>query len=517
MILRQFKHVFDSLRPPPSIGSVARRPLILATLPALLAAGCTLGPQPDRPGLAIDLDAPYAGASDTGESLEAVAGWWRRFGDEATSDLVARVVAGNYDLKAAAARVRQAAAASDVTRDGRFPAIGANFAASGRNIPDSQTALIPVPVGPGGTPLSTGGGSTGDDFVDSYDLSIDVSWQLDLFGRLRRLEQAADFEAVATEADRLALLHTLVAQTITGRVAVATLGERLALAEANLDSLRQTLETVEQRYQAGVGDAVELRLARENVATAQAQIPPLQSQLDQQRFALAVLTGERPGAVGELPDTLPPLPELPPPPLGLPASLLDRRPDLLSSEFRARAATARVGAAIADLFPDLRLTGSYGFTGDQLGSLIGGSNEVYSIIGSVAQPIYEGGRRRSEVRRSRAAADEQAANYAADVLNAFQEVDAALVRERAGRAEVEASATALTEAQAAEELARSSYSRGVGNLLQVFEAERRRRAAEERLALARQGVWTARIDLHLALGGDWDLPEQQATTQPDQR
>ena len=464
----------------------------------------------------FDLSAPYA-ASDVATTQPAQADWWRRFGDAATADLVTRAMAGNFDLKAAAARVRQAEAARRQSRSARYPQLSAGFTASGRKTPERDAADFFPAGAAGGATGGTGGTAvsfdTGEDFVETYDLNLNASWQLDFFGRLRRLEEAAALDTVATRADRIALAHTLTAQVIRARVAVATLELRLRLARENVTSLRDTLEVVDSRYGAGIGDPVELRLARENVASAEAAVPPLEGELATQRFALAVLLGQRPGDLGELPETLDPLPPLDPPPVGIPASLLDRRPDLLANEFRVRAQQARIGASVAELFPDLSLTGSFGVTSDELGNLIDADSIVYSIIGSAVQPIFQGGRIRADIARNRAAAEEQAATYAGNVLTAMREVSDALVRESTRRSEAEASARALAEATSAEELARERFGQGIGNLLNVFEGERRRRAAEERLALARQGVWNARVDLHLALGGDWFDPSP-ATTRP---
>ncbi|MEM1012364.1 MAG: efflux transporter outer membrane subunit [Planctomycetota bacterium] len=484
--------------------------LLVATVAACtVTAGCRLGPDPVRPELKFDLTTTFAGSTLSevdGETAAVDPRWWRRFGDNEIDRLVDRSIGGNFDLRAALARARQARAAREVARGDRLPSAGLNASATGQRIGDA--GFFPGVGGAGGgAPVPGGGGGGGDDFIEFYDLSLDVSWQTDLFGRLARLEQAAAFDESAARLDALALAHTLVARTIQGRVAVATLQTRVRLAEENVESLKQTLEVVDGRYSAGVGDPVELRLARENVASAEATVHPLQAELAAERYALDVLTGIPPQRIDGNVAELTALPSLPPPPVGLPAALLDRRPDLLASDFRARAAKARVGASIAAMFPDLTLSASAGSTSDMLDDLLDDGNFVYSIVGRLAQPIFQGGSLRAGVRQSRAGVDEAVASYAGLVLVAMREVSEALVRERGARNEAEALTRALAEAEAAESLARERYGRGVGDLLLIFEAERRRRAAEERLALARQLVWNARINLHLALGGDWDLPE----------
>ncbi|MEL7238454.1 MAG: efflux transporter outer membrane subunit, partial [Planctomycetota bacterium] len=336
---------------------------------------------------------------------------------------------------------------------------------------------------------------------------LSASWQLDLFGRLRRAEQAERFELAATIADRRATQHTVVAEVIRGRVAVATLQRRLAFAEDNVRSLDDTLRTVSDRYEAGVGNAVDLRLARENVRTASAQVPPLRRQLVVQQNALAVLTGRRSAAVEGLPDTLAELPELAPPPLALPAALLDQRPDVVASEFRARAQQSRIGVAIADLYPQFSVNAGIGFTADELDDIFDPESEVWNVLVQAAQPIFEGGRRRAAVEQAKATAEANAAQYYGLVLNALREVNDALVNESTARQELGFRVEALSEARAAEELAGRQYRQGLASLLTVFEAERRRRLAEEALVLAREQVWLGRVNLHLALGGDWGLDD----------
>ena len=468
-------------------------------------AGCAVGPDPDRPEVGVDLDSPYAHASTTQPATQPaeveIAGWWRRFGDETTNDLVAQAVTGNPDLAAAAARVVEARALLTQAFASRLPTV---------NLEPSYSLREQALTLPGGF---AGEGSESDENVrvrfqtTSYDINLAAAWQVDLWGQLKRAQQAARYDFLATTAEQRALLHTVVAETIRARVAVATLQSRLELAQDNLESLRETLEVTDSRYRAGVGDAVSLRLARENVASSEAQIPPVERDLALALHALAVLLGNRPGTLELTEQTLPPVPDLAAPPVGLPVALLDQRPDVLASDFRSRAAQARIGVAVADLLPNLRLTGGVGLSSTEAADLFDGDSVVWNVLVSAVQPLFDGGSRRAGVTAARARAEAATADYLGTILTAIQDVEDALVRERAARAEAEASERALTEATAAETLARDRYRQGIGGVLDLFEAERRRRSAEERLTLSRQQVWNARIDLHLALGGDWDLHE----------
>jgi outer membrane protein TolC len=247
---------------------------------------------------------------------------------------------------------------------------------------------------------------------------------------------------------------------------------------------------------------VELHLARENLAASKASEAVIAGQLDQARLALDVLVGRRPGSAEMLPETLPMLPSLDPVPLGLPVALLDRRPDLRQAEMQLAAATYGVGAALASLYPDLSISGSVGENGDRINDL-DLDNFIYNIIGNLTGPLFTGGQRRADVAAARARAEAAAAGYAGAVLNALREVEDALVMGRATRENHQLTAERVAEARAADRIAKERYQRGVERLLTVLETERRLRLAEQANITSTADVWNARIDLFLALGGDW--------------
>jgi outer membrane protein TolC len=229
------------------------------------------------------------------------------------------------------------------------------------------------------------------------------------------------------------------------------------------------------------------------------------------------LVGRRPGSGEDLPDTLPRLPSLEPVPLGLPAQLLDRRPDLRQAEMQLASATYGIGAAVANLYPDLSLTGSAGASGDTLNGLTITDGLVYNAVANLIGPLFTGGQRRADVDAARARAEQATAMYAGAVLNALREVEDALVIGEASKLNWEYSDTRASEARAADRLAKQRYQRGVATLLTVLETERRLRLAEQAIITATADVWNARIDLFLALGGDWgtDLPATEAPSSDD--
>jgi len=307
------------------------------------------------------------------------------------------------------------------------------------------------------------------------------------------------------------VVHSVVAGVVRARVLVATAAWALDITRQITSSWESTTQTVERRYRAGIAGAVELHLARENLASARASEAVIEGQLEQARMALDVLVGRRPGSAEMLPSTMPQLPSLDPVPMGLPAALLDRRPDLRRAELQLAAATYGVGAAVANLYPDLSLTGSVGSSADKLNDLTISDGLVYNAIANLVGPLFTGGQRRADVDAAKARADQATAMYAGAVLNALREVEDALVMGEYTVESFNLTTNRVAEARAANRLAKQRYQRGVETLLTVLETERRLRLAEQAIITNTANVWNARIDLFLALGGDWgtDLPEPE--------
>ena len=461
--------------------------MLIVLLSLAILSGCTLGPEPARPVTAADISDAYVYAEEQ-ETADAppVTAWWRTFGDPTTVELVELALQSNTDLQAAAARVLEAEAALHRARGARLPQVG--FSASAT---DQRFSFV----------LPEVGRRTIDSTTYSY--NFNVSWQTDLLGRLKRTQQANWASLMAEEAAQEALTHTIVSLVVRSRVLVATAAYALEINQQITESWESTTNTVERRYRAGLAGAVELHLARENLAAVRASEAVIAGQLDQARLALDVLVGRRPGSSDPLPDTLPELPSLEPVPLGLPASLLDRRPDLRQAEMQLAAATYGVGAAIANLYPDLSLTGSIGASADKINDLTLDDGLVYNAVANLVGPIFSGGQRRADVDAAKARVEQATALYAGAVLSALREVEDALVLGESTTLNWEFSDQRVSEARAADRLAKQRYQRGVETLLTVLETERRLRLAEQAIINATADVWNARIDLFLALGGDW--------------
>lgn len=452
-------------------------------------AGCTVGPEAKRPESIAGGAGSFVGPQ--ARTTPEVARWWTTFDDGTTNALVERALAHNNDLRAAGASVIEAQALLAVAQGRRLPQVSANFSRS-----RTQNSFS-LPAGRVQTLDST------------YDLGGVVTWQADLFGRLRRLQQGALADLNATAANRQAVEHTVIAQTVRARAQVATLTRLLSIARDNTASFVEVEQLIEHRYDRGVATAVELRLARENLMANKAREPQLEYQLRAAQLALDVLVGRQPGTGEDPGDTLDPLPPLAQPAVGLPAALLDRRPDLRAAEFRHFAEIAGEGAAVADLLPDISISASGGWRSDRPRDLVDGDTLVWSLLSELAWKVWAGGSLRAQVDASRARVERTAAEYAQQVLIAMQEVEEALVREETARRAHDLRVQQVVEARQAERLARQRYERGVENLLTVLETEQRRREAENAQVLEQQTLWNARVDLHLALGGDW-TPDEPA-------
>ncbi len=460
---------------------------------ALTVAGCTLGPDPERPQTAADAASTFVNSQETQTPEEGVTPWWTRFGDPTTTSLVEMALENNTDLHVAAARLLEAEAAWGQSRSTLWPQIDYNLSGS-----RTKTSFVLPEMGRR-TIYST-----------TYKGGLGVAYQVDLFGKLKRTRQAAWSNLLAEHAAKETVEHSVIAGVVRTRVQVATAERAQKIAEEIRTSWERTLATIERRYRSGLVGAVDLHLARENLAAVRATEVQLEAAQKLARHALDVLVGQRPGTGAALPDTLPELPDLGPVPAGLPATLLDRRPDLIRAEMQLSAATYGVGAALANLYPSLTLTGSAGTTSDSLSDLVDIDSVVYNAVAGLVGPIFSGGARRAEVEAARARADAAGAAYAGVVLNALREVEDALVSDQANQARLIHARRRLAEAQAADDIARGRYSRGVEPFLKVLETERRLRSAEEGLITTRADTWNTRIDLFLALGGDW-TPEEPSS------
>lgn len=465
----------------------------------VIGAGCTVGPKYSRPQTAAQTTESYQRAGTHKQDVNDfndIDRWWEHFGDPPTVLLVREALANNYDLKAAAARVLQAHAALTEAHGRQLPDVSYDI---GRSRNKMSFNLGGGPFGGGRfTVLST-----------TWSQNISVAYMLDLFGKLRHAERAAWAQLLAAGATEQALTNSLIAGVVGARINIATIQRQLAIAKANAENQRMTLEIVERRYQQGLVGPVDIRLARENLAASQAVEPVIELSLIKTRHAMDVLLARPPGSGEDLPETLDELPDLGPLPISVPASLLDRRPDVTAAELALRSANEMVGVSIAQMYPDLTLSASYGASADTWEDIWKRYSETYSLVTGLTQPIFRGGQIRAQIDAAKARYEELAADYAGTVLTAMREVEDALAGEQMLQRQLEHAERRLGEAKAAEELSRQRYQQGIDGILTVLESERRRSMAEEDLTVLKGQVWTTRVNLYLALGGDWNKQEEE--------
>jgi len=467
-------------------------------LSCAMYAGCMVGPDYSRPETPAETSGAYFHAGANKQDVNDYADtdrWWEGFGDPTTAELVRQALENNYDLRAAAARVLQAQAALAEMRGRQWPDVSFNLSR------DRSKRSMNLGDGPFGGRFSVMSTTWAQDFS--------VNYVLDLFGKLKHSERAAWADMLASGANEQALTNSIIAGVINARINIATIQRRLSIARANTESRKRTLRTVEMRYEQGLVSPVDIRLARENLAASKAAEPAVELSLITARHALDVLLARPPGSSEDLPETLEELPDLEPVPIGVPARLLDRRPDVKVAELALRSANERIGVSIAQLYPDLTLTGNYGANGDEWRDIWESYSETYGLLMRLAQPIFKGGQIRAQIDAAKARYAELAANYAGTVLVAMREVEDALVSEQMLQSQLQYTEDRFREAKAAEELSRQRYQQGLTGFLVVLETERRRRIAEEQLTILKGRIWTTRVNLYLALGGDWNDQEEE--------
>lgn len=469
-----------------------RRSRIGCGLAAVLLAGCAavgpdfVAPQPVLP-------AAYREAHGPAPTPQQLAAWWQRFRDPQLDRLVAEALAANHDLAAAEARVREARALREATAGRELPAL--NASASVLRSRESAETL-------NGQNLQRAGEHLTNNLLRA---GVDAGWEIDLFGGVRRAVEAADADAVAAEAQRLAVQVTVAADTAGAWLDLRGLARELAAVQRNLDAQRASWQVVRDRQSAGMAADLDLARAEAQVASTAAALPPLRAAMRQNAYRLEILTGHVPGSDTDRLLAAAPLAasDWPDPPAGVPAELLRRRPDLLRAEAELAAASARVGVAEADLYPKLTLTGTLGLAATQAGNFGNAGARTWSFGPGLSLPIFEGGRLRSVVTARAAALDGARARYEQTVLAAVGEVESAaatLTETRARRAALVQSLAALRRALGH---ADDRYRAGVSSFLDVLDAQRAQFATEIEVARADRELAAAQVRLHKALGQGW--------------
>lgn len=482
-------------RPTPYLCIPAPRAASTAAIIALAAGGCTVGPDYEPPSISVpDRWNAVGGAPDsaesstpTGDPAHSLAAWWTTLHDPTLDALVRRAVAANLDLRIAQARVREARARRGLVAAERLPS--ADASAGYARLRESEN-------GPNGFSGET----------DLFQAGFDASWEIDVFGGVRRGIEAADADLAASVEARRDVLVTLLAEVAQNYVELRGRQRLLDIARDNLDAQRNTLRIIRSRQEAGLGSDLDAAQAEAQVRATESQIPSLRSGEMQAVHRLSVLLGLEPSALAEELSSVAEVPSPPPEvPVGLPSDLLRRRPDIRRAERELTAATARVGVATADLFPRFSLTGSFGFIGTDAGDLAEHDSLAWSIGPSVRWNILDFGRTRSNIAVQGAREEAALARYEQAVLESLREVEDALVafvNEQARRATLQEAVAANRRAVG---LAVDLYQQGLSDFLSVLQSQRDLYASEAALAESDQAVTTALISLYKALGGGWEI------------
>ena len=461
----------------------------------LLLSGCAVGPKYTRPSVSVSKNWTVEGPGTS--SADPVEQWWTSFKDAEFDRLVEGAVRANLDFEIAAARVAEARAQAGVAKSGLFPSVSATAAAS-RN----RQGVIAV------SPASRSAAVVPIEF-NNYQGGFDASWELDVFGRLRRDLQAANADArAATEAQR-AILITVLADVGRSYVELRGLQLRFDIAEENIKIQQDTLQLTEARTKAGLATELDVVRAKAQLETTQSVVPTLESGIETSIHRLSVLLGEEPGTLRT--ELLPqaPVPVLPPEvPVGLPSELLERRPDIRQSEAEIIAATARVGEAKADFFPRFVLLGTAGRQASQLHDLTLGMGNYFRAGPSISLPIFTGGRLRSELHVQDARLQQAVIAYRASLLLALEETEDAPVNYSQEQTRRDRLETAVKSNEEAVQLSSETYRAGLTDFLSVLDAQRELYANEDLLAQSRTAQAVNLIALYKALGGGWQSLSQ---------
>jgi NodT family efflux transporter outer membrane factor (OMF) lipoprotein len=489
---------------------------LYAPLLTIALSGCTVGPDYQPPAAKVpaewtELAAPEAdGSGAVGEgaaerlAVTAAPGsdlteWWRSFCDPQLESLIERAIAGNLELRIAEARIREARAQRAIVAGGIYPTINAGASYS-RQHPSQKGEF---------SDLNTGitKALVGDKVLDEYELyqvGFDASWEIDLFGGVRRRIEAADAQTEAVMEERRDVLIMLVAEVARNYIELRAAQRRLEIAQTDLSAQRATLELVSQKRSAGLVTDLDVTRAAAQVSLSESRIPTATQQI---RFSIHALSALLPQDLDTLvPDLIAarPMPSVPREvQVGIPAELLRRRPDIRRAERTLAAATAQIGAATADLYPRFSLDGTFSLEAIKFSWLGNWDSRTFGLGPSVLWPVFDAGRIRANIEVQNSRQEQALLDYERTVVRAIREVEDALLVFNSEQIRSSALADSAESSGESVELAQLAYDQGATDLLAVLDARRELYAAQDTLAASEQTVLTSVVALYKALGGGW--------------
>lgn len=454
-----------------------------ALFAALALAGCvSVGPNYKTPSTPPANVQNVDAAHESNAQFQAT--WWKQFNDPVLDTLIQRAAKGSLDLRIARARLAESRALLGTAKSDQIPTIGTTI--------DFQRSREQQP-----------GFTTQRVTTDTYQAGFDASWELDLFGGIRRSVEAARADLGASEASMHDAQVSLFAEVARNYFELRGTQQRLAIAQRNIANQADSLKLIRARAQIGTASEQDVASASAQLSAAKAQLPVLDAQIRSYEYRLAVLVGERPGAldVDVSPTTFKPIATVLP--IGENGDVLARRPDVRIAEREYAAATARIGVAKADFFPHITLGGFVGFLAGRSNDFGGPASRAWSYMPSITWNGLNVERVRSNLHASEARADAAEANYQRTVLQAVEDVDNAVVNYNAEHARVEQLMAQAEQSRHAAELARVRYQEGATGYLELLDAERVQLSAEDALAQSESAIDTRAVALYKALGGGW--------------
>lgn len=462
----------------------------LAALSALLA-GCTVGPNYHRPQVAVPANfrAPEPLPAPQAASLADLK-WFEVFRDAQLQSLIRTALAQNYDLRDAVARVDEERANLGITRSNQFPQLSASGGLEVTRL--SRNGQLPVsPVF-----LPHQNRNWGEAALNL------LSFQIDLWGQLRRATEAARANLLNADWNRKTVITTVVSQVAANYFQLLELDAEMELSQHTLESRRASLQLTLDRQSHGIATLLDVRQAEQLVESSAESIPQLQQQIEQTENQIALLLGQNPGGIAR--DERITANQVPPEiPAGLPSALLERRPDIRAAEEALIAANANIGVAKAAFFPNITLTGSIGGQSSSLANLFSGPNQAWTFVPQITQPLFTAGRLKSNLQLAKAEREDAQVLYEKSIRTAFQEVSDALIahqRTRESRVEQERLVTALADRK---RLAYARYQGGVDTQLNALDADRDLLTAQLTLEQIRYAELVSVVQLYQALGGGW--------------
>jgi len=466
--------------------------LTLFTVTVLLS-GCMMGPNYQRP----EVDTPQTWRFEDKEAKDvANTAWWEQFGDPVLNELIQTALKENKDVKIAAARVEEFVGRYGFTRAALFPQIGAG-GGYGRQRVSELTGPSPLE--------DTGAHPT----FNSSQLLLNASWEIDLWGKLRRSTEAARAELLSTEEARRTVILTLVSSVATTYIDLRDLDKQLEIAKQTAKSREQSYDLFQKRFQGGVISELELSQVKSEYEQALATIPQFEKNIAQVENFLSTLLGRNPGGIarGKTVDQL----TLPPIPAGLPSSILVNRPDIRQAEQDLIAANANIGVAKSLYFPAISLTGLFGWSSNDLSDLFHGPAKTWSWAVPAAMPIFTAGAIAGQVKAAEAIQQQSLLRYEQSIQTAFREVDDALIDQKKSREQIGAQGRQVDALRNYARIARLRYDNGYTSYIEVLDAERSLFNAELSYTQTQGVLFRALVNLYRAMGGGWVVAADSLT------